>query len=411
MNDLQDVHAALSPLSIYRMTTPVEGYDGGISIDTLTTSQRGALANVPTFRDALVGDELQVFMEGEPTPIAPPFQIAERDLNRPLSLYLATDRFTPGEKRLYYTFTRQGLEYQRSRSLSVYVKLTRPGGEDIDPAPGHQGLVAAEVAENPVTAAHLGAGVDVRIFHYENKAVGDVIRLSWGGIMRTYTVSEADLNHPLVINVPGSVILEAGDSPNLVVSWEVHDRVYNTSQAWAPHVSIVVDTGHAQLPVARVQGVDSDGYLDLDTLGDAPLSIEVDATAPDFAVGDQVKLRFTGYIDSGLPTHTDLEQVIRGPLPQVITFSIGNDKLWALANGLAVVSYTLVTASGQRRAALAAPDRGGQGAAAGLAGAKCDPGGGRRAGLRRHSCHGHDSQVPGAHGWPRGRAGLAGDPV
>ncbi|MFK8331702.1 hypothetical protein M2D63_016980 [Pseudomonas sp. BJa5] len=353
MNDLQAptnlVRTTLSPLAIYRMATPVEGFDGGVSIDTLATSVLGVLATVPTFRDAQVGDLLQVFMEGEPAPIAPALQVAERDLNRPLSLYLAADRFTPGEKRLYYTFTRQGLEYQRARSLSVWVKLTRPGGEDIDPAPGHQGLVAAEVAANPVTAAHLEAGVDVRIFHYENKAVGDVIRLSWGGIMRTYTLSEADINHPVVINVPGSVILEAGDSPNLVVSWEVHDLVYNTSQAWAPHVSIVVDTGTAQLPVAAVQGVDSDGYLDLEAQGDAPLLIAVNAKAPDFAVGDQVKLRFTGYIDSGLPTHTDLEQVIRGQLPQVIVFSIANDKLWALANGLAVVSYTLVTASGELR--------------------------------------------------------------
>ena len=45
MNDLQDVHAALSPLSIYRMTTPVEGYDGGISIDTLTREQEEYLAS------------------------------------------------------------------------------------------------------------------------------------------------------------------------------------------------------------------------------------------------------------------------------------------------------------------------------------------------------------------------------
>lgn len=353
MNDLQTpitaVPTALSPIAIYRMAAPVEGFDGGISIDTLATSVLGVLATVPTFREAQVGDLLQVFMEGEAAPIAPAFQVAERDLNRPLSLYLATERFTPGPKRIYYTFTRQGLEYERSSVLSVQVKLTRPGGEDIDPEPGHQGLVAAEVAANPVTAAHLAAGVDVRIFHYENKAIGDVIRLSWGGIMRTHTVTEADLNHPAVINVPGSVIREAGDSPNLVVSWEVHDIVYNTSQAWAPHVSIVVDTGNAQLPVAAVQGVDSDGYLDLEALGDAPLLIAVNATAPDFAVGDQLKLRFTGYIDSGLPTHTDLEQGIRGHLPQVILFSIPNDKLWALASGLAVVSYTLVTASGEKR--------------------------------------------------------------
>ncbi|MNF26720.1 hypothetical protein D3C84_73580 [compost metagenome] len=339
----------LAPLTIFRMAKDVTGYDGGIDIDVVASSAFGVLATVPTFEHLQAGDEVRVYLDGESLPLNAEFKLGSGDLSRPLSLYLATSRFVPGPRRLYYELVRNQAVYARSAFLSVLVKLDRPGGEDIDPEPGHQGLVPAEVAANPVTAEHLRDGVKVRIFHYENKAVGDVIRLSWGGLMLTHTVKLEELNVPLELQVTGPQILEAGDSPNLLLTWEVHDQVFNTSQAWAPHVSVAVDTGHARLPAVVLPQVGDDGYIDLAQLGSTPLDIIVQANAPAFAVGDRVHLRFTGYIDSGLPTETLLQASVSGPLPQALTFTIANDKAWALANGLAAIDYRVVDAAGEQR--------------------------------------------------------------
>ncbi|QBF26370.1 hypothetical protein EXN22_11945 [Pseudomonas tructae] len=338
----------LPPLTVLRLATPVAGFDGGINLDVVESNLRGVLTTIPAFAALRSGDLVQVMLESESEPLNSEFKVTDKDLNRPLSLYVPAERLLPGERALYYQVMRSGLIYARSRPLRVLVKLDRPGGEDTDPAPGHQGLVAAEVGANPVTAEHLRDGVRVRVFHYENKAVGDVVRLSWGGVMRTHTVTPEDLNTPLELQVSGADILEAGDSPNLVVTWEVHDKVYNTSMAWAPHVSVVVDTGQARLPAVTLPQVGPDGYIDLAQLGDDDLFIEVQAQAPNFAIGDKVSLRFVGYIDSGLPTEVRLEQTVDGPLPQTLAFRIANDRVWALASGLAAIDYSVVTGNERR---------------------------------------------------------------
>ncbi|MGF6590004.1 hypothetical protein [Pseudomonas sp. 2835] len=351
MNDFQSdtvdatTTSELPVLSLFAAVAPVSGHDAGVNLHTLSIDPRGVLATVPPFNDVVAGDELRVYMDADSTPVVAPLVLEGYDLGRPLTLFLPSERFTPGAHTVRYAFSRNNVEYGPSRGLSVLVKLDRPGGSE----PGHQGLVAADVGVNPVTAEHLENGVQVQVYFYENRAVGDVIRLSWGGVMLSHTLVEADLNQQVVFTVPGSVILQAGDSPNLVVTWEVHDIVHNTSQTWAPHVSVVVDTGHAQLPGVSVTGLDHEGYLNLEVLGSDDLQIQVQASAPAFATGDTVRLRFTGYIDSGVPTVTELDQTIRGTLPQTLTFTIPNDKVWALASGLAVVGYTLVNAGGQQQ--------------------------------------------------------------
>ncbi|QVM94228.1 hypothetical protein JYG36_13955 [Pseudomonas sp. SORT22] len=351
MNELQSdtvdatTTSELPVLSLFAAVAPVSGHDAGVNLYTLSIDPRGVLATVPPFVDVVAGDELRVYMDADSTPVVAPLVLEGYDLGRPLTLFLPSERFTPGAHTVRYAFSRNNVEYGPSRDLAILVKLDRPGGSE----PGHQGLVAADVGVNPVTAEHLENGVQVQVYFYENRAVGDVIRLSWGGVMLSYTLVEADLNQPVVFTVPGSVILQAGDSPNLVVTWEVHDIVHNTSQTWAPHVSVVVDTGHAQLPAVSVTGLDNEGYINLEVLGSDDLQIHVQASAPAFATGDTVRLRFTGYIDSGVPTVTELDQTIRGTLPQTLTFTIPNDKAWALASGLAVVGYTLVNAGGQQQ--------------------------------------------------------------
>ncbi|PJY94486.1 hypothetical protein [Pseudomonas donghuensis] len=350
MNDLQTdtiestTTSELPALSLFASVAPVSGYDAGINLHTLSTDERGVLATVPPFTNVRGGDELRVYMDADSMPVVAPLVLEGYDLGRALLLHLPAERFTPGAHTVHYRFSRNNIEYGTSRDLSVLVKLDRPGGSE----PGHQGLVAADVGVNPVTAEHLENGVQVQVYFYEHRAVGDVIRLSWGGVMLSYTLVETDLNQPVVFTVPGSVIRQAGDSPNLVVTWEVHDIVHNTSQTWAPHVSVVVDTGHAQLPAVSVPGLDHEGYINLEVLGSDDLLIQVQASAPAFAIGDTVRLRFTGYIDSGLPTHIDLDQTLRGTLPQTLTFTIANDKAWALASGLAVVGYRLVKAGGEQ---------------------------------------------------------------
>ena len=350
MNDLQTdtiestTTSELPALSLFASVAPVSDYDAGVNLHTLSTDARGVLATVPPFTNVRGGDELRVYMDADSMPVVAPLVLEGYDLGRALHLHLPAERFTPGAHTVHYRFSRNNIEYGTSRDLSVLVKLDRPGGSE----PGHQGLVAADVGVNPVTAEHLENGVQVQVYFYENRAVGDVIRLSWGGVMLSYTLVEADPNQPVVFTVPGSVIRQAGDSPNLVVTWEVHDIVHNTSQTWAPHVSVVVDTGHAQLPAVSVPGLDHEGYINLEVLGSDDLLIHVQASAPAFAIGDTVRLRFTGYIDSGLPTHIDLDQTLRGTLPQTLTFTIANDKAWALASGLAVVGYRLVKAGGEQ---------------------------------------------------------------
>ncbi|QBF26909.1 hypothetical protein EXN22_14875 [Pseudomonas tructae] len=338
----------LSPLSIFASVAPVSGYDAGVNLDTLQRSEQGVLTTVPAFREARQGDTLEFYFAATGERIGQPVTLRAEQVNQPVSHFLPKALFTAGAVGFFYRFFRQGALLARSRTLTLWVKLDRPGGNDS----GHQGLVPVDVAVNPVTAEHLLDGVQVRIAFYQNKAIGDVIRLSWGGVMLSRTLqTQQEVDNPVLFTVPGSIIREAGDSANLVVSYEVHDLVHNTSLTWAPHVSVVVDTGYANLPAVTVPDLPGDGYIDLDALGDADLQLQVLATADEFSPGDRVRLRFTGYIDSGLPTHTDLEQFIRGTLPQTLTFSIANDRVRALAGGLVVVAYTLLTSAGELRSA------------------------------------------------------------
>jgi hypothetical protein len=230
--------------------------------------------------------------------------------------------------------------------LRVLVKLDRPGG--IDPAPDENPNLAApilppKVISGGVDASWASRGVPVTILPYPNMAIGDRIRLNWGGAFVEYTLrSSSEVDQPVTLTVDGATIRAAGDSDALVLRYQVYDLVNNRS-GWSPSTSVAVDVHGNALFLPEVTDADDNGVIDLAQLGDADVRVLVTAFAPDFAVGDTVTLQWTGHTAEGMAVpYEETQPVTRTPV-QTLEFFVPNASVVALAGGDAVVSYSLQT--------------------------------------------------------------------
>ncbi|WP_146749629.1 MULTISPECIES: Ig-like domain repeat protein [unclassified Pseudomonas] len=313
-------------------------------------------------------------------------KIAAGQANQRVTSFIPTVRLTPGRHSLRYNVKRFGQTPDPSAETSVYVKLTRPGGQDTQPGPGHSEFkfgLPQDIINNGVDADAAKDGVPVTIENYPEMAEGDCIKLSWGGYFVTHQVTDAEIGKPVVVTVPEATILAAGDSGanGLAVTFEVYDVVQNRSEDWSQEIRIIVDTGNSRLPTPFVKEAFND-VLDLEKLGASPATVQIIAMSTkntleelqnalgkkrrdlltasmgnetlasvvalkaDFSKGDKIIVRLTGSTEEGELIEYEAGEVIVDNLPHVYEIPIPAGTIRPLAKTQGIFSYRLIKTDG-----------------------------------------------------------------
>lgn len=261
-----------------------------------------------------------------------------------------------------HTLTYQVRQYNQAPQtyfppVRLYVKLEIPGGQDRDEAPGsHSNLAMAfdppEVVYDGVDKDSVAAGVKVIIvpapdssspLPYPNMARGDVVVVSWGGIMvHSAPVTDAQVsdpvNNPLIVHITEAIILEAGDSDDsgLAVTFYVKDIVNNWSQDWCAETRIRVGV-NIELLTAPIVDHAIGSQLDLDTLGDTEVLVRVFALT-NFAVGDYAIMHMTGTTVDGEKIDSQKRHYVE-KVPAVLDIWMSNSDARKLAKTQVIFYY------------------------------------------------------------------------
>ena len=165
--------------------------------------------------------------------------LADGDAGRAVSLRVPESFIANGCSRIHYRVMQVGQAPALSAPLSVVVKLDCPGGP---PSAGfndeNQRLAPVGLPETirrqGVNPNQIKRGIPLTIEPYLNMAVDDEITLRWGDVRVDLPPLKArDIDRPVQVWVPPTVIDEAGEDLRLEVTYCILDRVGNNSR-WAP---------------------------------------------------------------------------------------------------------------------------------------------------------------------------------
>ncbi|QBX41125.1 hypothetical protein E4T63_11135 [Pseudomonas fluorescens] len=317
-------HSLLDPIVLGRLLP--SGQWGINRAAVFTFPDLGLLVVIPVWATKAVGDTVKLLLndrEVDGRPI-----IDQTELKQPTLLWVAPRHLQTGPYQLTYEIKQPNQKEERpDKPLNLFVKLELPGGQDIDPDPGHSNLymyIPPEIVNGGVDKDVAEAGVPIVIrsesgsgLPYPDIAEGDVIHLSWGGFFEYSTpVTQAQINdpaaNPILITVSKATIKEAGDTDlfGLAVTFKVRDIVGNESEDWCKETRIVVTTGIDLLAAPIVQEA-VNNKLDADKQGDNDITVHVTADRPDFEMNDIIHLTMFG-------TTTEGEKVEVTALPQTV---------------------------------------------------------------------------------------------
>ncbi|MGX9378745.1 YncE family protein [Pseudomonas sp. JQ36] len=280
---------------------------------------------IPIWATKAVGDTVKLLLNDREVDGRPIIDAAE--LKQPTLLWVAPRHLQTGPYQLTYEIKQPNQKEERpDKPLNLFVKLELPGGQDIDPGPGHSNLymyIPPEIVNGGVDKDVAEAGVPIVIrsaaggLPYPDIAQGDVIHLSWGGFFEYSTpVTLEQINdpaaNPILITVSKATIERAGDTDlfGLAVTFKVRDIVGNESEDWCKATRIVVTTGIDLLAAPIVQEA-VNNELDADKQGDNDITVHVTATRPDFEMDDIIHLTMLG-------TTLEGEKVEVTALPQTV---------------------------------------------------------------------------------------------
>ncbi|CAK9889718.1 MULTISPECIES: RCC1 domain-containing protein [Pseudomonas] len=322
-----------------------DGLDGGITAAVLQTNPNGLLVLVEPYLQMAPGDEVRVFW-GDPeqaaTPV--PYVVQRDDLNKLLYLYVPAQNIPNGVAQVWFQVKALSGDEADSGRLLLKTKRALPGGPDPRPdLEGHYGLVPPDVPVELIDEEYARRGVEVYIFPWLNMAVRDTVRLSWGGVIVGHEVQAQEVGKLIEIVVDYDTIIEAGDSDELAVVYQLLDEVGNFSDGWSLHSHAQVEAGGFRLDPPLIAEADDEGYVDLAQLEGADVTVQVYASrATGFAVNDRIQVKWRGFTEEGSGIAPfEPEPFILTRLPHLAPFSIPNAVVAAIAQGMAFVSYEL----------------------------------------------------------------------
>ncbi|MFJ2683695.1 hypothetical protein ACIOYV_08125 [Pseudomonas sp. NPDC087342] len=327
-------------------------YTGGIPIRALEGNLQ---CIIPPWTVMGIGDQVDVTWQSLTSPAVSKTIEFDHEVDKQVVLWIPRGQVLEGDAEpVFYRVTRRGQTPEPSVPLETYlVKTTRPGGYDDSPEEGHSGFKYSFLTDTSggVDADIANRGVQMRIEPYQHMTAYDRIVCRWGSqeVMH-YPVTQAQVNdpvnNPIIITFTRAVIEAAGDGPRVVVTFQVIDCVDNRPDErapWAKLSYVLVDLGGNRLdaPLVLVAGRPTNS-IDLDQLGDDDVNVRVYTPVADFAVGDTVRLTWTGTPAQGSP-------IIVGPLvklvdfvPFQLDFTIPNAAVKAIAQGYATASYVRI---------------------------------------------------------------------
>jgi hypothetical protein len=336
------------------MTHP-EHYDGGISIAALAHGLRVA---INPWLNIAYDDLVEMFWGNSAHPVWKKVIDRAEELTEGVRFNIPSGFIIDGEATpVFYRVTKLHQTPEDSTPLSIYlVKLTRPGGVDDDgEGNGNPGLKYTFTPDisGGVTSNIANRGVRMHIVPYQNITRFDRIIARWGDQeVVHYPVTQEQItdpnNHPIVLNFTKAVIEKAGNGERLPVSYQVIDRCGNypdEQDPWAKITQVFVDLDDHRLdaPVALVAGQPVE-LIELDALGEADVTVRVNALSPDFAANDLIRMTWTGTPAEGDPVVVGPLDKTVGTLPGDYDFTIPNVMVKAIAKGWATVGYLRIRA-------------------------------------------------------------------
>ncbi|MPQ66175.1 hypothetical protein GC387_05910, partial [Pseudomonas sp. MWU12-2323] len=196
--------AEITISSKQRPNPPMPADSWGINIGAVTTFPEGLLVEVPPWGDDMdIGDSVNVRLNNQV--MTSGFIGDNSQIGKSVPLFIESDRLTTGYFILDYTVTLPGTDPDPSPRTNVYIKLTRPGGRDMDPGtPGHSELhmvipedillegVDADTPFVPLEIKSPVAGMPA----YPNIEERDRIFLYWGSEKIEHVVTDEEANDP-----------------------------------------------------------------------------------------------------------------------------------------------------------------------------------------------------------------------
>jgi len=192
--------------------------------------------------------------------------------------------------------------------LSILYNEIRPGNKDLDTEPGHSELqlkLPQDIIDNGLDAARALQDVEVS-FCYPYCRAYDIIELRLGTSTLHFTVLPSEApefgeSTPLCIvrKLIAQNFKDAGDSPEFVFSYTVHDQITNgadPSDPFSAPIFIDVDLAGVRrpAPVFFDNSNDTDSTLiDLEQMGSEDLIMLVRAAAPQFVIGDTIDAKYS----------------------------------------------------------------------------------------------------------------------
>ncbi|WP_213154172.1 hypothetical protein [Pseudomonas carnis] len=268
-------------------------------------------------------------------------------------VYLLTMRkesILPAMAKVYCTVEEPAADPVDSNSLTLRIKLNRPGERDPNSeVPGHQGLVVflpEDIEAGAVVDRERAiSGVILEVQPYENMEVYDTCRFAWGKELFTHVVTREEVNRGFQITVPTQVILDAGSDPYLKMAMQVIDAVGNypiydpeSDANWSPTQTVAVDLGTRPLEAPFIEQPGE--IVDLKKLGDKPQKVLLFLHPEVFGKGDRVLLDWAGRDAENIPVPYREEKVVERT-NSFMEFNIPNERLKALGGGISFLSCSL----------------------------------------------------------------------
>lgn len=202
------------------------------------------LVNIDPYPDMDAGDLIELFWDGN---YVASKILNESDVGHTQVLRVPESFLQNGTAKTCYRLLKVGGAPIKSPCRRLRVKLDMPGGLLLNAsAEENQGLAPVSLPEaisrNGLITSHIKQGLPLSIEPYLNMAPCDEITLRLGDVRMDLKPLAADnVGKPVQLLVPASLIREAGDEPQLEVTYCVIDRVGNNSR-WAPSREISVST-------------------------------------------------------------------------------------------------------------------------------------------------------------------------